>query len=1049
MKYNATTFTPIYLNAKKYLLLLVLLCSVALTQKSYAQGCTTVMLSYSEGFEGIATAGLLPTCTYGSPGVGTVITSTPSYKIPHSGNDYLSMPSTFGLSATNPNLFLTRAFALHAGTTYNFTYWYLAQTSGWNMYALLDTLPSNLVTTVFTTDPREFSLTNTYIPTYTLASGSFTPNKTGIYYLGIATYNSNSSADPINIDDINVNIATNATGTPVVGLSGPSTICSGVGFNIHDSVNLWKTGIHYQWQSSPAGANTFVNINDTFSYLNTSITSATDYRLIATNLSNNQSTTSATFSVSLTPTYICNACQPANGTNLGGGGNSPLIDSVRIVNTTLQNQSYTAIPNAYMMYPASGNTTTNLYRGSTYTVQVRTNTMGSNAECYLLIGTTWTPYTMSTNPLDYTSTVTFQIGTGAALGPAILRIRTGNTGGQCNTGTTGETEDYIVNIVPAPFNDLGTTAVLQPSGGSSVCANTTFNVSATVTNTGTASQTNFLVGATYDGNSTPIYGTYTGTLAAGASATFLIGTMTIPTGGSYLLKVYSALSNDQNHPNDTSYSVVNISPLPADPIVMSDTVCSGDNAVIGVVPVTGNQYNWYNAPSGGAVVYTGTSQTFPNLTNNTTYYVSASTPGLAFSQAVGTTGVALAPGCSGGIMYNLTPNTNLTIDSWQVYFNDLGLQPVSIYYRQGTYQGNQTTPSNWYFLGSTSVNVTNTSNPYTVNLHIPFNLTNGTTYAIYMVYDGQNTSVTTAGAATVTGSDMTVAVGAPSTLNSVPAGGASLCGFFNNVNNASQFTFDGTIYYHIGGSDCESNRVPVTAAVGLKPVVNLGPNDTACYTPNLIVDAGNPGAKYLWNTGDTTQRIHVDSTGTFYVTVTKYCTTVSTPKTVTVLPQPYVLGINYTRQNNTTYAFSAAGARNVDGYTWNFGDGTGSNLANPVHTYANNYPYHISLIVNNNCGYDTLTKQIPTGITNVNQKSGNINLYPNPANTTVTVNALDNLELKDIVIVNAIGQEVYHTTATNSKTQNIDISMLPAGNYILRAGTTEGIINKLFEVMHQ
>ncbi len=48
------------------------------------------------------------------------------------------------------------------------------------------------------------------------------------------------------------------------------------------------------------------------------------------------------------------------------------------------------------------------------------------------------------------------------------------------------------------------------------------------------------------------------------------------------------------------------------------------------------------------------------------------------------------------------------------------------------------------------------------------------------------------------------------------------------------------------------------------PELNLG-NDTAiCDWDHLMLDAGNPGSVYLWSTGDTTQVIFVDSTGTGY-----------------------------------------------------------------------------------------------------------------------------------------------------------------------------------------
>lgn len=46
------------------------------------------------------------------------------------------------------------------------------------------------------------------------------------------------------------------------------------------------------------------------------------------------------------------------------------------------------------------------------------------------------------------------------------------------------------------------------------------------------------------------------------------------------------------------------------------------------------------------------------------------------------------------------------------------------------------------------------------------------------------------------------------------------------------------------------------------PQVYLGSDTTICDWDKITLDAGNPGADYLWSTGDTTQIILIDSTGT-------------------------------------------------------------------------------------------------------------------------------------------------------------------------------------------
>lgn len=55
-----------------------------------------------------------------------------------------------------------------------------------------------------------------------------------------------------------------------------------------------------------------------------------------------------------------------------------------------------------------------------------------------------------------------------------------------------------------------------------------------------------------------------------------------------------------------------------------------------------------------------------------------------------------------------------------------------------------------------------------------------------------------------------------------------------------------------------------TAFISAKaaPLVDLGNDTLICSNDQLLLDAGNPGATFLWSTGDTTASIVVDSTGT-------------------------------------------------------------------------------------------------------------------------------------------------------------------------------------------
>jgi hypothetical protein len=73
------------------------------------------------------------------------------------------------------------------------------------------------------------------------------------------------------------------------------------------------------------------------------------------------------------------------------------------------------------------------------------------------------------------------------------------------------------------------------------------------------------------------------------------------------------------------------------------------------------------------------------------------------------------------------------------------------------------------------------------------------------------------------------------------------------------------------------------------PEVFLGNDTTLQPGQTLLLDAGNPGASFLWNTGATTQTIVVSATGNYSVEVTTPCGTDSDEIAVTILvsvPEP-------------------------------------------------------------------------------------------------------------------------------------------------------------------
>ena len=75
---------------------------------------------------------------------------------------------------------------------------------------------------------------------------------------------------------------TNCTASTPGSISGPTTVCPGSPVNLSLSGQATGTGLTYQWQSSPAGANTWTNIGTNSAAYSGNISVATDFRCSVT-----------------------------------------------------------------------------------------------------------------------------------------------------------------------------------------------------------------------------------------------------------------------------------------------------------------------------------------------------------------------------------------------------------------------------------------------------------------------------------------------------------------------------------------------------------------------------------------------------------------------------------------------------------------------------------------------------------------------------------------------------------------------------------------------
>jgi len=235
------------------------------------------------------------------------------------------------------------------------------------------------------------------------------------------------------------------------------------------------------------------------------------------------------------------------------------------------------------------------------------------------------------------------------------------------------------------------------------------------------------------------------------------------------------------------------------------------------------------------------------------------------------------------------------------------------------------------------------------------------------------------------------------------------------------------------------------------PHVDLGNDTSVCNGATLVLDAGNEGIEYFWNTGQTSQAITVSSAGPYnvFVTNSQGCTKADTIVVQMQGELPTVQGIQSTNNGQYTFHFTAMNPQNVIGYEWDFGDGSPhSYQASPVHTFPNAGNYVVVLHLSSTCGYgnDTIPAHI-VGINQLNIDNRQMTVYPNPARETATIINHSGLRMEQILIYNVLGQIVYKEKADTDDKHIIRLGGLASGTYTIQIFTDKGTVPRKLELV--
>jgi hypothetical protein len=231
---------------------------------------------------------------------------------------------------------------------------------------------------------------------------------------------------------------------------------------------------------------------------------------------------------------------------------------------------------------------------------------------------------------------------------------------------------------------------------------------------------------------------------------------------------------------------------------------------------------------------------------------------------------------------------------------------------------------------------------------------------------------------------------------------------------------------------CSSEAfVKVVTKTMPEAIITLAKGQSAfCDGETATLDAGTGFTSYLWSTGSTSRLLAVNQSGEYYCIVTGNgfgCADTSLLFPITVYPKPSIPTIS--RDKDTLFSSEASH------YQWyrNGNEITGE-IANTLSVKSNGN-YSVRIIDSNGCSSSSeniLVTLDQTDVYPIDDIVSGVILYPNPANTTITLSAvISGVELKELLVTDVTGKTMWHSPKMEIEELPIDISEWTSGPYIL------------------
>ncbi len=144
-------------------------------------------------------------------------------------------------------------------------------------------------------------------------------------------------------------------------------------------------------------------------------------------------------------------------------------------------------------------------------------------------------------------------------------------------------------------------------------------------------------------------------------------------------------------------------------------------------------------------------------------------------------------------------------------------------------------------------------------------------------------------------------------------------------------------------------------------------------------------------------------------------------------------GFSYNSLGNGTVDFTNESTKGQT-YFWDFGDGNTSTDENPLHTYAADGQYTVTLTTSSECNDDDAVEQIQVTIASIEELGADQIALFNLGNYQYKLQS--DLEMNNVMLMDASGNIIQ-----SSNNNMLDLSQFPTGLYLIRVLTNQGAVS--------